>query len=172
MKLLQLCREFLNLFNVGGMWSNRQKSDLVVCNAFDIKNLRIPISICAFSKWRLSTLEGAIFWKQQQPATAKVILLCGQFVTSAAAAETGKMQQFPVLLTWYLSLLNLILYQGGQLLARVPNLARVHYYPARERDLGNEIFPPSNEKVNNLQVADEARCPFLHFRLLTIHYLI
>ena len=37
--------------------------------------------------------------------------------------------------------------------------------------------PPSNEKVNekvnNLQVAvlsDEARCPFLHFRLLTICY--
>jgi len=35
--------------------------------------------------------------------------------------------------------------------------------------------PPSNEKVNNVQVAvlsDETRCPFLHFRLLTIHYLI
>jgi len=35
--------------------------------------------------------------------------------------------------------------------------------------------PPSNEKVINLQVAvisDETRCLFLHFRLLTIRYLI
>jgi len=32
-------------------------------------------------------------------------------------------------------------------------LAREHFYPARERGLGNEILPPSNEKVNNLQVA-------------------
>ena len=35
--------------------------------------------------------------------------------------------------------------------------------------------PSSNGKVNNSQVAvlsDETRCPFLHFRLLTIRYLI
>jgi len=38
-------------------------------------------------------------------------------------------------------------------LARVPNLAREHFYPVRERGLGNEILLPSNEKVNNLQVA-------------------
>ena len=40
--------------------------------------------------------------------------------------------------------------RGGQPLARVPNSARERFYPARERCLGNEIFPPSNEKVNNL----------------------
>jgi len=57
----------------------------------------------------------------------------------------------------------------------VPNLAREHFYPAHEQGLGNEILPPSNEKVNNLQVAilsDETPCPFLHFCLLTIRYLI
>jgi len=57
----------------------------------------------------------------------------------------------------------------------VPNLAREHFYPARERGLGNEILPTSNEKVNNLQgavLSDETRCPFLNFRLLTIRYLI
>jgi len=56
--------------------------------------------------------------------------------------------------------------RGGQ------PLAREHFYPARERGLGNEILPPSNKKVN-LQVAilfDETRCLFLHFRLLTICY--
>jgi len=54
-------------------------------------------------------------------------------------------------------------------------MAREHFYLACERGLGNEILPPSNEKVNNLQVAvlsDETQCPFLHFRLLTIRYLI
>jgi len=57
---------------------------------------------------------------------------------------------------------------GGQPLARVPNLAREHFYPARERGLGNEILPPSDEKVNNLQgavLSDEPWCPFLHFSL-------
>jgi len=63
----------------------------------------------------------------------------------------------------------------GKSLAGVPDLALEHFYPARERGIGNEILPPSIGKVNNLQVAvlsDETRCPFLHFRLLTIGYLI
>jgi len=38
-------------------------------------------------------------------------------------------------------------------------MVREHFYPAHERGLGNEILPPS-------------KCPFLHFRLLTIRYLI
>jgi len=56
----------------------------------------------------------------------------------------------------------------------VPNLAREHISPAHERGLRNEILPPPNEKVTNLQVtvlSDETRCLFLHFRLLKIRYL-
>jgi len=65
--------------------------------------------------------------------------------------------------------------RDGQPLARVPNLARERFYLACERDLGNQILPPSNEKVSNLQAAvlsDETRCPFLHFRVITIRYSI
>ena len=38
-------------------------------------------------------------------------------------------------------------------LVQKSNLAREHFYPVRERGLGNEILPPS-------------KGPFLHFRLL------
>jgi len=36
--------------------------------------------------------------------------------------------------------------RGGQTLARVPNMAREYFYPAREQGLGNEIQPPLQMK--------------------------
>ena len=61
----------------------------------------------------------------------------------------------------------LLLGKGGQLLARVPNLTREHFYTAGERGLGNEILSPSSEKVNNLHVA------VLYCRIkLGVHFFI
>jgi len=64
--------------------------------------------------------------------------------------------------------------RGGQPLARVPNLARKHFYPACERGLGNEILPLQMKKFITYKSQYYLMKLGVRFFicLLTIRYLI